>query len=49
MAILTLDTIIEELTPQNYQIREVMLENPRLDIAKLMVTMGMKEVVKSLE
>lgn len=44
-----LDTEVEDLTPHDYQIREVMLGKPTLDTTKLMVTMGMKEVFKSLE
>lgn len=40
---------INNLTPKNYQIREVMLGKPTVDIAKLMVTIGMKEVFRHLE
>lgn len=40
---------IEELTPQDYQIKEVMLGKPTLDTTKLIVTIGMKEVFRSLE
>ena len=39
----------EELTPRDYQIWEVMLGKPTLETTKLMVTIGMKEVFRSLE
>ena len=43
------DVEVEDLTPHNYQIREVMLGKSTLETTKLMVTMGMKEVFRSLE
>ena len=49
VAIPPLDADVESLGPQDYQIRDDMLGKPTLDIARLMVTMGIKEVFKSLE
>ena len=49
VAIPPLDTDVESLGPQDYQIREVILGNPMLDTDRLMVTMGINEVFKSLE
>lgn len=49
VAIPPLDADVEDLTPHDYQIREVILGKPTLDTTKLMVTMGMKEVFRSLE
>lgn len=46
VAIPSLNTKIEDLSPYYYQIREVMLGMPTLDTTKLM---GMKEVFRSLE
>ena len=43
------DADTQSLGPQDYQIREVMLGKATLDTAKLMVTMGIKEVFKSME
>ena len=40
---------VKYLIPQDYQIREVMLGKSTLDTTKLMVTMGIKEVFRSLE
>lgn len=40
---------VEELTPRDYQVREIVLGKPTLDTAKLLVTTGMKEVFKNLE
>ena len=49
MPIHPLDADVEDLTPQDYQIREVMLGKPTLNTARLMVTIGIKEVFRSLE
>ena len=49
MAIPPLGVDVEDLGPQDYHIREVMLGKLTLDTAKLMITMGMKKVFKSLE
>lgn len=49
VAIPPLHSNIEELDPWDYQIREVMLGKPTLVTAKLMVTIAIKEVFKSLE
>lgn len=49
MAIPPLQTDVEELTPRDYQIKEVMHGKPTLDTAKLMVTTRIKEVFRSLE
>ena len=43
------DVDVENLGPQDYQIKEVMLGKPTLDTTRLMVTMGIKEVSKILE
>lgn len=40
---------IEELNPQDYQIKEVILGKPTLEIVKLMFTTRMKELFRSLE
>ena len=49
LAIPPLDLEITDLDPQYYQKREVILGKPTLDTTKFMVTMGMKEVFRSLE
>ena len=49
VAIPPLDAYVEFLCPQDSQIIEVMLNKPTLDISRLMVTMGIKGVFKSLE
>ena len=49
MAISPLNADVEDLTPQDYQIIEVMLGKPSLDTTRLMVTMGIKEVFRNLE
>ena len=49
MAIPPPNADVEDLTPQDYQIKEIILRKPTLDTTKLMVTMGMKEVFRSLE
>lgn len=43
------DVDVEDLTPHDYKIKEVMLGKPTLDTTKLMVPMGMEEVFRSLE
>ena len=40
---------IEDLTPKDYQIKEVFLGKPSMDIAELMVTTRIKEVFRHLE
>ena len=35
-----------DLTPKDYQIREVLLGKPTIDIAKVMITTGIREVFK---
>ena len=49
MAITPPDVDVQNLGPQDYQIREVMLGKSTLDTTRLMVTMGIKDVFKILE
>ena len=43
------DANVEDLSPQDYQIRLVMHGRPTLDTTKLMVTLGMKEVLRNFK
>lgn len=43
------DVDVEDLNPQDYQIRVIMLKKPTLDTTKLMATLGMKDVFRSFE
>lgn len=49
VAIPPLHVDIEDLTPKDYQIREVVPGKSTVDTAILMVTMGIKEVFRHLE
>lgn len=40
---------VEELTPQDYHIWDLMLGKPTLETMKMMVTTGIKEVFRNLE
>ena len=39
----------EELTPKDYQIKDVMLGRPTVDTTKVMITIGMKEVFRHMD
>lgn len=39
----------EDLTPKDYQIKEVLLGNPTIDMAKVMITMGVREVFRKFD
>lgn len=39
----------KQLTLKYYQIKEVMLGRPKVDTAKVMITIGMKEVSKHMD
>ena len=43
------DTNVENLGLQDYELKEVMFGRPTQDIAQLMMTMGIKEVIKNME
>lgn len=40
---------IEDLTPSDYQNKEVLLGKPTLDTTKVLITMGVKEVFKQVD
>lgn len=42
-------TDIKELTPKDYQIKEVMLGSPTVNTLKVIITMGMKEVFRHMD
>lgn len=42
-------TDIEELTLKDYQIKEVMLRRPTVDITNMMITASMKEVFQHMD
>ena len=40
---------IEDLTPKDYQIREVLLGKPMVDTTKVLITMGIKEAFRHMD